>query len=302
MAKDMKFNIDFMDKKEDSPEEQLDKINKIAEEFENRIIDKSYLAKKKLGFETPSLEFDEINGLLSRNIEDKKRELEEDLNRQYQNALNDINIYNEEPNKIQTKKTEEPKKTCLKQSIKPNVKVPYTPKKHRVNKTEIFLGVAIFASAAGLTFAGINELKNYTEDNKIVKEKITDYKYNVYDENTTEQLVNLNVERTNEYGDTYMKEEITPVHQHNIPKMIEKTREKYEDPVLAFYLLYNNLDSTCLINQTEFNNFLIEFNNAYGTTYKDFNDFMIQNNFQNKKELREYIVNVIKEQKERLGR
>ncbi len=173
---------------------------------------------------------------------------------------------------------EEVMKKSMKKSVKPEVKVKNKQKMKKMDQEKMNRKVLKFVGTVVLT-AGITTsvVRNFADDvyaNHLKKEALEEYTETIYEPNTKEEWArNDGVNRL--------------MDSHDFENMIEETRQRYEDPVVGFYMLYTKLDQECKNNYM--NSIMASFNLHYGTDYKDLEDILVKNNFKDYYELSKYV-------------
>ena len=77
-----------------------------------------------------------------------------------------------------------------------------------------------------------------------------------------------------------------------------ETKEKYEDPLVGFYLAYNSTSGWYKNDIESMKNFIYKYNYIYQTNYKNLEDFLQKNNFQSLAELENYALSTLQEKEE----
>lgn len=159
---------------------------------------------------------------------------------------------------------------CKEKSVKPKTKIKKKAKKKNLNVAEFILvtGVSIGAIATPVVAHAINT----AYPNQMIEEATENYKENIFNPNT-EKFYNQE------------KEDID--HTHDLIDIMVETKEEYENPIVGFYLVYNNLDKYCKKYKLE--DIFYNFNLVYKTDYTSLEDFLQKNNFKNSKEFEEYV-------------
>lgn len=187
--------------------------------------------------------------------------------------------------------------------------------KNKRNKKKIDLKMVPYVAAVGaaclafgITIAAplvAKAINNATPD--CIQQEIQNYHTNIFEPYTTKTVVvnkriisdneeNENLEEEQKKQIVEISREIQDVHYHDMIGMLSRTKESYEDPIVGFYLLYQNLDQYCKNNKlTET---IGNFNTIYGTKYKDIEDFLLKNGFTSMKELEKYAKDEIKKKDE----
>ncbi len=174
-------------------------------------------------------------------------------------------------------------------SVKPGTIITIKKRKVKPSKKAIAVGVCAFLIAGKIMLPTAEKILKTVgariELNKIVNEELADFKKTVIAPNTT-----YSVRHNNETG------VIEEIHWHDPNGIIKGAAQADNDPIVAFYLIYNGLDEWCRANDLDL--YIEKFNNLYETTYKDFNDFLVSNHFASTKEWENYAENKLKEEKE----
>lgn len=159
---------------------------------------------------------------------------------------------------------------CKEKSVKPKTKIKKKAKKKNLNVAEFILatGVSISVIATPVVAHAINT----AYPNQMIEEATENYKENIFNPNT-EKFYNQE------------KEDID--HTHDLIDIMVETKEEYENPIVGFYLVYNNLDKYCKKYKLE--DIFYNFNLVYKTDYTSLEDFLQKNNFKNSKEFEEYV-------------
>lgn len=174
-------------------------------------------------------------------------------------------------------------------SIKPGVKVPLKKKKITMSKKALAVGACAMFLAGGIvthqTIEIVKSISTTIEENNIIKPEINRLIVSGVNPNT--QYNHLTEPETGEYY---------TVHWHDYYDIIEKAKELSQDPIVVFYLVCNSLDEYC---RTEKMSSIIDsYNYLYSTDYESVEDFLMKNNFADKKEWKTYVANALAEQKE----
>lgn len=74
-----------------------------------------------------------------------------------------------------------------------------------------------------------------------------------------------------------------------------ETKEKYEDPIVGFYLAYSSTKDWDKNNAESMRKFISKYNYIYQTNYKNLEDFLKKNNFQSLAELENYALSTLQE-------
>lgn len=174
-------------------------------------------------------------------------------------------------------------------SIKPGVKVPLKKKKITMSKKSLAVGACAMFLAGGLASnQAIGIVKNISttiEENSIIKPEINKFIATGVNPNTQYNFL------TNpDTGENYA------VHWHDFYDIVEKAKKTNEDPIVAFYLVYNSLDEYCRVERIS--SVIDTYNFLYGTDYESVEDFLFKNSFADKKEWKAYVANALVLQKE----
>lgn len=165
----------------------------------------------------------------------------------------------------------------IKSSVKGKNKIKYKIKKRKIDWDEVKLTakVILIGSAIGITTLttaalSVDTIKAAHFRNE-AQEKYVD---TILTPNTQNDL-------------SFENEKAKPIHSHDWEKIIAEIHQEYENPIVGFYILYNNLDEDC--KNGYFNTIIREFNLQYGTNYINLEDFLTKNNFKDFKEMRKYV-------------
>lgn len=189
------------------------------------------------------------------------------------------------------------KELSLKESVKPKAKCKKKSRKEKEeeekwNKSRArykCLFAACTLSGALITAPAIATILNHLppkestevdQDSsltKLKKEALQEYKEDIFDPNTN-----------------------PTVHSHDIIEMMCETAKKYEDPIVGFYLAYQNLDDWCKKYKIE--DFMYKYNLVYQTNYLSVENFLETNQFQDMSELENYALGKLKEEELEEGR
>lgn len=200
-----------------------------------------------------------------------------ELGKNIQSSMEAINreelnsIESEETQKIVTNAMLDEKiiQLCKEKSVKPGAKIKKKSKKKYLNVVGyIAAGLAIGAIATPVVAHAINT----SYPNQMIKEATQDYTENIYNPNTEK---------------FYNQDKNDVDHYHDLIDIMVETKEEYENPIVGFYLIYNNLDKYCKNHKLE--EILYNFNLMYKTDYTSIEDFLQKNNFKNMKEFKEYV-------------
>lgn len=180
-------------------------------------------------------------------------------------------------------------------SVKPGVKIKYEKKKviPKNKFVAMAVGASLFFIAGGITIPKVVDLaqnvKVEWEMNQYLSGEIGEVKTDIINPNTTVKYVSNPVEGT-EF------EETKTIHYHDMSKIMTGIQARTSDPIAAFYLLYQAMDSWCL----EQGDVLRAYNATYGTSYESFEDFLLKNGFKDGKELKMHAGEVLKSEEEAL--
>ena len=164
----------------------------------------------------------------------------------------------------------------VKQSVKPNVKVPNKRKKI---KQEIKKYTYILTASAVLAVSIGGYGLWHHKDNEQLENQLREYKEQIYNPNMIYQGVMYNESLAANI----------PVHDHNWESMIEQIHSKYENPITAFYFYYFTLDEYCKNNYLPL--VLNEINLYYGTNFKQIEDVLAQAGVKQISDLTTYVKN-----------
>lgn len=185
----------------------------------------------------------------------------------------DLQKINQEELQETEKNLEDIKRESKEKSVKPGVRVKNKPKKKKT-----IIKVAAFAVSsiiiAGVADAVIVDTINNHYPNKMRTENLREYEETIYEPNTSE--VWIRGEINNRLKDT-----------HNWTNIIEQVHEKYENPVVGFYMIYEKLDPEC--KKYDLKSILAEFNLYYGTNYTCLEDVLNEQGLKNYRELAKYV-------------
>ena len=174
-------------------------------------------------------------------------------------------------------------------SEKPGVKTRFKKRKVEVSKKALAVGTCIFVIVGGYgTTKAINIAKNVStkiEQTRVINEEMKEFREDAYLQNT--HFKSKVDKETNEFS---------TIHWHDYTDMIMNTKQANENPIVAFYMIYNSLDDYC--RNTQMEQVLGSFNRIYGTNYTNVNDFLLKNGFANKEEWKTYVGNALIEEKE----
>lgn len=158
---------------------------------------------------------------------------------------------------------------CKEKSVKPGAKVKKKAKKKYLNVVGyIAAGVVIGIAATPVAAHAINT----SYPNQMIEEASQDYTENIFTPNTEK---------------FYNQDKMDTDHYHDLIDIMIETKEEYENPIVGFYLIYNNLDKHCKNHKLE--EILYNFNLVYQTDYTSIEDFLQKNNFKNMNEFKEYV-------------
>lgn len=159
---------------------------------------------------------------------------------------------------------------CKAKSVKPKTKIKKKAKKKYLNVAGFILasGLVIGAPATPIAAHAIN----MAYPNQMIEEAKENYAETVMNPNT-ETFYNAEKEDTD--------------HYHDLINIMVETKTEYENPIVGFYLVYNNLDKYCKNYKLE--EIFYNFNLVYKTDYTSLEDFLQKNNFKNQKEFAEYV-------------
>lgn len=161
----------------------------------------------------------------------------------------------------------------IKRSVNPKAKVKYKPKSQKILKVGAYVAAAVIALAT--IKAGANELSTRIHQSEVRTEALNEYAETIYKPNT------------NEWVEKKADGFAVPEHSHSWETIIQEVHQKYEDPLIGFYMIYTRLDTDC--RQSSLNNVFGKFNLYYGTNYTSLEDLLSKNNFQEYKELAKYV-------------
>lgn len=214
--------------------------------------------------------------------EAKRRAVEYDLNKQFKElqaeTAEKFKDLNSELIQDEAKEVADILEESLRDSVKPNVKVPNKRKKVNCSKKLIAVGACTLFIAAGIVTPKIIEISKI---NSINYEKVKDFNEEHVVPNTHYNTV---LDKENH--------EMKVVHWHDYMDIFMNAKNSYEDPVVSFYLAYSSLGDYCM------NQGIDIYNRLYGTDYTDVNDFLQKNNFSSTIELKRYVANVFTSDKE----
>jgi hypothetical protein len=169
----------------------------------------------------------------------------------------------------------------IENSVKPGVKVSNIRKKVAINKKSLAIGACVLLVSGGVVNANAEKIANTIRSDKIVHEAVLNYSENYVSPNTHYNVISNNDTDTDEV-----------VHWHDYSDIFMKAKYTTDDPVVAFYLAYDAMGEDCL------NKGISSFNRLYNTDYESVNDFLIKNNFQDKKDWKINVAKKIQQQKE----
>ncbi len=199
------------------------------------------------------------------------------------------------------------KNSTITNSVKPGVTVPNKREKGKISKAQVVLGVGAVLAVVGIISIGVFNALTLSRQGKIINPVLTQYKQAVVKskENYGENVIIRDEEIYDKNGnliDVHTERKV--IHWHNVKPLVAATKEKFEDPVVAFYMLYYGIDGLCR-QESEFAEFLTEFNKVYGTNYTNFADFLEQNHFGNaelgtgiNRDFRKYVFDYLNRAKE----
>lgn len=212
----------------------------------------------------------------------KIKELNQQLDQVIQKSYEEVNqVYlkvqkQEEPKKEETKETildTDLLKRSIEKSVRPNVFVSDKRKKVKIN----FKKAAFITAATTILMTSVSAYTiNHYYPNQQYKENLKEYKEEIYMPNMTYVGVKENASAKK-----------VPVHDHDWESMIQEIKEKYENPITAFYMFYYTLDEYCQKNNL--NLVLNEINLYYGTDYHSIEDIYASIGVDSFKGLKEYV-------------
>ncbi len=185
------------------------------------------------------------------------------------------------------------KEISLKESIKPKAKCKKKSRKQQIEAEQwkktlqyykcLFAGgtLATTMLVTPATIFTLNHLppKQPIEmaSDEIKNGALQEYKENIFDPNTN-----------------------TVIHSHDLIEMMYETAQKYEDPIVGFYLVYQNLDDWC--KNYKIDDFIYKYNLVFQTNYLNIENFLEVNHFQDMKELEAYVLERLNEEELEVGR
>lgn len=251
-------------------EEEIREVEELKEQFGS-------IRSKVL--DTVKIETDKIQEEVARQVEEvMQREIvkEENVLEEKEVKIPKENIVKRTWNKIESKKQEEflkrleenLKNTTISNSVKPGFEVPLNVSKRIMPKAEYLAKIGAFLLAGGITALSIFEYKDFKEKADVVGPILIEYEKDIlYNEDNFKEKISL---VDSSYYDL--------IHWHEIKDVIAATKERFEDPNVALYMIYYSLDDYCR-QEHKFKEFLDDFNYEYGTYYESFEDFLEKNNF-----------------------
>ena len=165
-------------------------------------------------------------------------------------------------------------------------KVPYKKKSIQIPKKGYAVGASLVILASSIKVAPhvidiVQNIKMNIEQNSVINPEINDFKKS-YVEPNVKYNYNPKTEET--------------IHWHEPMNIVMQAKNAHEDPIVAFYNVYNSLDKYCKNNDIE--TYFANFNLIYGTDYKNLQDFLLKNNLIDESEWKTYVANVLIEEKE----
>lgn len=161
-------------------------------------------------------------------------------------------------------------KKSIQNSVKPKTKIKKKAKKRHLNVAGFILASSLAISAIATPV--IAHAINMAYPNQMIEEATKNYRENIFNPNTEQH---------------FNSEKMDTDHYHDLINIMVETKEGCENPIVGFYLVYNNLDKYCKKYKLE--EIFYNFNLVYKTDYTSLEDFLQKNNFKNKKEFEEYV-------------
>jgi hypothetical protein len=168
-----------------------------------------------------------------------------------------------------------------KNSIKPGVKVPNNRRKSLLNKKTLAIGACVLLVAGG---SQVPKAVNVAKQNYMVNKEVSYFNEEYAAPNRTFKLVTDEETDESKYINYYTLD--------GYKNIFLKAKYTIDDPIVAFYLAYDSMGENALNQGVKI------FDYYYGTDYTSVEDFLVKNNFGDKKEWKLYVVEKLNEQKE----
>lgn len=222
-------------------------------------------------------------GAIASDVKTKLRDLQKETDKKFEDLQLELELESLFIAKVN--------ETSRNMSIKPGTKVAYKKRKVELSKKTLAVGACVIYIAGGLTMPRFVEMaqniSTAVERNIVVAEEVQEFSVEHVVPNTHYSFA----------ADPETKEKVT-VHWHDNVDIVMNAKQKHEDPVVAFYMIYASLDEHC--RKEDIGSILNIFNRLYGTNYADVKDFMQKNNFTSAKEWKSYVGNALMEKEETL--